>query len=78
MEREIGQPTTYKEACELIENFIDDHKFKSFYTIIQRESDTPYVKVDNTKNRYVFDVGSHTEFFILDTCGEEIDEFKGL
>ena len=38
----------------------------------------PCCKIDKTKIRYVFDVGSHTEFFILDTKGKQIEEFKGL
>jgi len=78
MEREICQPATYKEACHNISRFLLEHKFKSYYTRVQREYDTPYVKATKTKIRYVFDVGSHTEFFILDTCGETIDELEGL
>lgn len=74
IEREIGQPTTYAESLILIEKFITDHKFKSYYTIVHKEYDTAYQKVDKTKNRYIFDVGSHTEFFILDVGEEIIDE----
>lgn len=37
-----------------------------------------HIAVDKTKSRYVFDVGSHTEFFILDIEDKEIEEFKGL
>ena len=61
-----------------IKKFLEEHNFKSYYTRIQREYDNPYCKVDKTKSRYVFDVGSHTEFFILDTEGKQIEEFKGL
>lgn len=78
IEREIGQPITYKEAWHGISEFLLDHKFKSYYTRVQREYDTPYSKADKTKNRYVFDVGSHTEFFILDACGEVIEELEGI
>ena len=77
-ESEIGQPSTYKEAIGIINMFIIEHNFKSYYKRVQRESDTPYRKIDKNKCRYVFDVGSHTEFFILDTCGEVVEEFKGL
>ena len=62
----------------MIDKFLKEHKFKSYYTRIQREYDNPCCKIDKTKIRYVFDVGSHTEFFILDTKGKQIEEFKGL
>lgn len=78
IEREIGQPTTYAESISMIEKFIADHKFKSYYTIVQKEYDTVYQKVDKSKNRYIFDVGSHTEFFILDVGEEIIDELVGI
>ena len=78
IEREIGQPNTYKSTCKMIDKFLKEHKFKSYYTRIQREYDNPCCKTDKTKIRYVFDVGSHTEFFILDTKGKQIEEFTGL
>ena len=78
IEREIGKPVTYKESVNMINEFIREHNFKSYYTRVQKEYDTPFRKVDKSKSRYIFDVGSHTEFFILDTCGEVIEELKAL
>ena len=78
IEREIGQPNTYKSTCKMIDKFLEEHNFKSYYIRIQKEYDNPYYKIDKTKTRYVFDVGSHTEFFILNTEGKQIEEFKGL
>lgn len=42
IEREIGQPNTYKSTCKMIDKFLKEHKFKSYYTRIQREYDNPY------------------------------------
>lgn len=78
IEREIGQPSTCSESYNMINKFLDEHNFKSYYIRVQREYDTPYRKADKTKCRYIFDVGSHTEFFILDTCGVDLEELKGL
>lgn len=54
IEREIGQPNTEKEAMQIINKFLDDRNYKSYYTNINKYDD-----------RLVYDVGSHTEFFIL-------------
>jgi len=67
IEREIGKPDTYNEANEMIDKFLSDHNFTSYYSRAWKEND-----------RYMFDVGSHTEFFILDTCGEIVDKLEGL
>lgn len=67
VERDIGQPNSYKETCEMIDKFLDKHNFKSYYTRIWKDN-----------GKYVFDVGSHSEFFILDICGEVIEELEGL
>lgn len=56
-ERLIGEPVTEKEAIEIINKFLRGHNFISFYTRTWEEN-----------NRKWFDVGSHSEFFILDNC----------
>jgi hypothetical protein len=51
-EREIGKAITQKEAYEIINKFLEDHNFKSYYTRV------------NMHEQYLFiDVGSHSEFF---------------
>ena len=52
--------------------------FLKLVDAVQKEYDTAYQKVDKTKNRYVFDVGSHTEFFILDVGDKIVDELTGI
>ena len=54
--RKIGEADTEKEIFVLIKDFLDDHKFKSYYT---RSWLNPSNKLEK-----VYDVGSHTEFFI--------------
>ena len=44
-----------EEVNKEINKFLDDHNFKSYYTRVWEEN-----------GRLVFDVGSHTEFFILE------------
>lgn len=51
-EREIGQCDTYEQGHVIIQVFLDEHNFKSYYF---RSWDS-----DNGKR---IDVGSHTEFF---------------
>ena len=55
--REIGQPQTEQEAHKIIKEFLDDHNFKSYYT-------RSWVN-ENNFNEIIYDVGSHSEFFIL-------------
>ena len=55
IERVIGEPNCLSEAIRIISDFLEEHSFKSYYTIMQFEG-----------NRLAFDVGSHTEFFYLD------------
>lgn len=54
--REIGQPETETEAYSIIHKFLEEHKFKSYYT-------RSWCREDNPKEK-VYDVGSHSEFFI--------------
>lgn len=53
--RIIGTAETNDEAFKVINDFLDDHKYKSYY---QRT----WKKDDKTT---VVDVGSHTEFFYI-------------
>ena len=54
--REIGKASSENEAFKIIHQFLDDHKFKSYYT---RSWLNPSNKLEK-----VYDVGSHTEFVI--------------
>lgn len=54
--REIGKASSEKEAFKVIHQFLNDHKFKSYYT-------RSWISASN-KLEKVYDVGSHTEFFI--------------
>lgn len=52
--REIGQVDSKEKAFEIIENFLFEHNFTSYYTRYWEENG--YLKID---------VGSHTEFFYI-------------
>ena len=54
-ERVIAEPSNREEVNKEINKFLDDNNFKSYYTRVWEEN-----------GRLVFDVGSHTEFFILE------------
>ena len=54
-ERVIAEPTNREEIGKEIDKFLDDHNFKSYYTRVWEEN-----------GRLIYDVGSHTEFFILE------------
>lgn len=58
--RIIANPHTEEETYQVIAQFLDDHNYKSYYTII--------TDVGNGVKRY--DVGSWSEFFWLDESGE--------
>ena len=60
-ERVIAEPSNREEAIKEINKFLDNHNFKRYYT-----------RVLEADGRLVFDVGSHTEFFILE--GEDYIE----
>ena len=56
-EKVVGVATDTKEVMKIIQNFLDDHDFKSYYTRVwYHESD----------DKTWFDVGSHTEFFFVE------------
>lgn len=46
---------THKDAYKCIKDFLDDHNFKSYYMRTWYDGDYTVV-----------DVGSHTEFFLID------------
>ena len=62
-EREIGRAADQQEANQIIEQFMDDHNFVSYYTRGWIED-----------GRIWLDVGSWTEFFILEEINEENDQ----
>lgn len=57
--REIGKPKDCENAWELIHSFCEERKYQIYYTRMWDE--------DNAKK---FDVGSHTEFFILEDANK--------
>lgn len=54
--RKIGKASSEKEALKIIHQFLDEHKFQSYYTRSWINESSP--------NEKIYDVGSHTEFFI--------------
>jgi hypothetical protein len=54
IEREIGQPNNENEVMDIINQFLDERNYKSYYTIVNKED-----------GKLIYDVGSHTEFFVL-------------
>ena len=55
VERLIAEPSNREEVVKEINKFLNDHNYKSYYTRVWEDD-----------GRLVFDVGSHTEFFILE------------
>ena len=55
VERLIAEPSNREEVVKEINKFLDDHNYKSYYTRVWEDD-----------GRLVFDVGSYTEFFILE------------
>ena len=60
--RVIGNPETPQEMWQIINKFLADHNFKSYYS-----------RMNLYPDEYEIDVGSHTEFFYI---SEMTDEFK--
>lgn len=54
--RVIGRATDENGISKLIKDFLDDHNYKSYYT-------RAWVNENNPKE-IIYDVGSHSEFFI--------------
>lgn len=59
-ERVIAEVNDVNEALHEINKFLDEHNFKSYYTRTWHEN-----------NRVIMDVGSWSEFFILEPCTME-------
>ena len=59
-ERVIAETDSLEKTWEEINKFLEDHNFKSYYS-----------RVWEKDNRLIIDVGSHTEFFIVDGCDFE-------
>lgn len=56
----IAQPVNVKEYYREINKFLDDHNF--------------YIRMFEEDGRIIFDVGSHTEFFIVDDA--DMNDFR--
>lgn len=54
--REIGQGKSEQEIFQIINKFLEEHNFTSYYTRFWINPQNPLEKI--------YDVGSHTEFFI--------------
>ena len=54
-ERVIVEPSNREEVNKEINKFLYDHNFKSYYTRVWEDN-----------GRLIFDIGSHTEFFLLE------------
>lgn len=54
--REIGRPQTEEEIYIIINKFLDEHNYKSYYT-------RSWIN-ENDPKETIYDVGSHSEFFI--------------
>ena len=59
-ERVIAEVNSWCNACQEINKFLDEHNFQSYYQRLWQHGDRVYV-----------DVGSHTEFFIVEPCTME-------
>lgn len=63
VEREIARPKDLAEVHSIITDFLKMARYKSYYTR----------QFKDIENRTVFDVGSHSEFFILEEDkGEDV------
>ena len=56
-EREIGTAVDMNGAYAVIDKFLDDHNFKSYYKRVWKEN-----------GRTKVDVGSWSEFFYVEEC----------
>ena len=61
---EVVSDAMDRRISKIINKFLKEHNFKSYYTRVWQEDD----------NNVRFDVGSHTEFFIVSTEEKEIIE----
>ena len=59
--RLIGEPNTWEETIDIIDNFLSEHNFISYYK-----------RVNFYESEWQIDVGSHTEFIILTDITDEV------
>lgn len=73
-ERLIAECETIQEVDTVIKQFLAEHNYKSYYIRIWYEPEgtkTPYgIKEES---RFIYDVGSWSEFFELEVTNEEVD-----
>ena len=61
----IGHPNSIDEVSDIISNFLKIHNYKSYYTRTWK----------NENGEICYDVGSHSEFFIL-VDDKQYDEIR--
>lgn len=69
--RRISQVYYMQEVNNIISDFLEDHNYKSYYTRMWYEED---------KKELWFDVGSHSEFFVVTDVEKDsqfFESFKG-
>lgn len=69
--RRISQVHYMQEVNNIISDFLEDHNYKSYYTRMWYEED---------KKELWFDVGSHSEFFVVTDVEKDsqlFESFKG-
>ena len=54
--RKIGEAKTIYDVYEVVDKFLKDHKYVSYYK-----------RLNNLGSEYQLDVGSHSEFFYFST-----------
>lgn len=63
--RKIGNPNSMDEVSDIISDFLKNHNYKSYYTRTWK----------NDNGEICYDVGSHSEFFIL-VDNKQYDEIR--
>ena len=63
--RKIGNPNSMDEVSDIISDFLKNHNYKSYYTRTWK----------NDNGEICYDVGSHSEFFIL-VDDKQYDEIR--
>lgn len=64
VERIVGEGKTRQECNQIIQKFLEDRNYKSYYWNIYK-----------SKGRVQIDVGSWTEFFFIEGSEEELNEY---
>ena len=73
-ERLIAECETIQEVNTAINQFLEEHNYKSYYTRIWYEPEGTKIPYGiKTESRFIYDVGSHTEFFHLEVTNEEMN-----